>query len=259
VAWPGPPYALGLTSNDTTLPEGPATMTFSVPQCGIYASFGANFFRSDGPATPQLFKNTSNPNLLAYFATFMLNDEARSFALGAQPREATLGLSTSTSKGGIAKMGPLTFLVAEGYPSSSVLSASVDASPPFLSQNSLAMTAANVSFDQATVTRINTSRSVELRGSDTLGIGMQLGRGYTATASVVSAHSVSDLGGNTSPNDQYRGAAVTMQPGSNRLQTVVSWHIGPGDSLQYVVRWTFSGPAGQRPLMTLPLTGPCDS
>jgi len=98
-----------------------------------------------------------------------------------------------------------------------------------------------------------------MQGEDILGSGIQLGAGYVAKAEIIASHSVADLGGDASPDNTYRGASVSVQPQANRLQTTVKWHIGPGDSLQYQVRWTLTGPYGQRALMTMPKQGICDS
>jgi len=43
------------------------------------------------------------------------------------------------------------------------------------------------------------------------------------------------------------------------LQTGVRWHYGYGESLSYTIQWILKGPYGQRPLKTMPLSGPCDS
>jgi hypothetical protein len=99
-----------------------------------------------------------------------------------------------------------------------------------------------------------------ISGSDTFGIGAQLGPGYSLqTVEVVRVSSVLDQSGDAPVDDQYRGARVAFQPTAGRIQVTVNWHIGPGDSLEYMLRWTFSGPSGQRPLLTMPLRGPCDS
>ncbi|MDB5042108.1 MAG: hypothetical protein JWN27_2834, partial [Candidatus Eremiobacteraeota bacterium] len=57
----------------------------------------------------------------------------------------------------------------------------------------------------------------------------------------------------------YRGATVTVQPSSGQLETRVEWHIGPHESLQYILGWTLATYLGQRPITSMPLGGPCDS
>ena len=76
---------------------------------------------------------------------------------------------------------------------------------------------------------------------------------------IFAAHSVLDAPNDNTPDNSYRGATVTQLPQSNRLQTTVHWHYGPAESLSYTIEWQLQGPGGQRPLMTMPLGGHCDS
>ncbi|MDD5562480.1 MAG: hypothetical protein PHQ91_02085 [Thermoanaerobaculaceae bacterium] len=96
-------------------------------------------------------------------------------------------------------------------------------------------------------------------GDDLVGLGVQLGPGWKVTSttirSAVSAAAPSD----TSPDNTWRGAEVTTAPQGNDLRTAVHWHYSGIDSLDYTVEWQLTGPAGQRPLLTMQKHGSCDS
>ncbi len=134
--------------------------------------------------------------------------------------------------------------------------------PPFLSTpNALGFGPQQVTFGNPTQVRLNTTAN-QITGNDTFGIGARLGPGYTLeSVKVVQVRSVLDQPGlSDAPIDNpYRGAQVAFSPTAGRIQVTVNWHVGPGDSLEYILAWTFSGPAGQRPVLTMPLRGPCDS
>ena len=93
-----------------------------------------------------------------------------------------------------------------------------------------------------------------------VGVGVNLGSGWSVTSTkIIAAHSVLDAPNDSTPDDSYRGASVTQPPSSGRLQTGVHWHYGVAESLSYTIEWQLQGPSGQRPLLTMPLGGPCDS
>lgn len=60
---------------------------------------------------------------------------------------------------------------------------------------------------------------------------------------------------------RLKGAGLdAADPGlATKLETTVYWHYGAAESLSYTVEWQLHGPGGQRPLLTMPLGGPCDS
>jgi hypothetical protein len=138
----------------------------------------------------------------------------------------------------------------------------IGSEPPFFaSPNAMGFGAKQLMFSNPSQARLNTTAN-EITGTDTIGIGAQLGTGYTVqNVTVVQVSSVLDQPGiSDAPVDNnYRGAQVAFPPTDGRMEVNVNWHIGPGDSLEYVLQWTFSGPAGQRPVLTMPLRGPCDS
>jgi hypothetical protein len=120
------------------------------------------------------------------------------------------------------------------------------------------MTAANIQYRVPGLSRVNTG-ALPVAGMDVIGKGIALGPGVTATARIAAAHSVADIGADSSPDNAYRGASVTIQPNSGRLETVVAWHVEPQESLQYAVEWTFTGRPGQRPVLSMPLGKACDT
>lgn len=229
---------------------------FSVPACQVQADAAASVWQLSSPAlsTYAAHLPLSVGNAGAFF---LLLDDASDTAwmmpLGASPHPGTL---TFTYAGYIAQYS-LTF--TEGQLNSEPHTLTVGPAPPLLpATNDMGLVAAAFALASPTQTRFN-GGATPMQGTDSIGIGVPLGAGYSVTAQIVSAHSVADIGGDSSPDNEYRGAVATIQPGANRFETVIQWHIGPGDSLQYVVQWTFTGPLGQRPLLTMPLRGPCDS
>jgi hypothetical protein len=232
------------------------SVEITIPACGIDSTHIAVVRSAEQMGTVYADLIEANPGTHFEdhdFALFIMLDDIvdGEFPLGAQSRHGTMTLTIDDH---VAKrdwdFAALT-LDTPGF-------ALVDSAAPFLGENTFGFTAANTSFGQPTVERVNLGDQ-PLEGVDTFGTGIQLGAGYVATARIVAAHSIADLGADTSPDNGYRGASISIQPQSNRLQTSVKWHIGPGDSLQYEVAWTLTGPEGQRALMTLPKRGPCDS
>lgn len=119
------------------------------------------------------------------------------------------------------------------------------------------LTAANMQ-SRIAVRRVNTTDTT-MYGMDFVGRGVALGTGVTGTASIVRASSVADPPDDYTPDNVYRGASVTVQPTSGQLETRVEWHIGPHESLQYIVGWDLVIRPGPRALNSMPPGGPCDS
>ena len=233
-----------------------ATVHITIPACGVDVTHAARILTAEqmGTMYADLIANSPEWHFEGReFALFMTLGDVidGEFELGALPRHGTLTLAVNdeTSK--------LSYDFA-AMQLDSRWAATVDAEPPYLGANSLGLTTSNSRFGQPAVERVNLSDQT-MQGEDILGSGIQLGAGYVAKAEIIASHSVADLGGDASPDNTYRGASVSVQPQANRLQTTVKWHIGPGDSLQYQVRWTLTGPYGQRALMTMPKQGICDS
>jgi hypothetical protein len=88
---------------------------------------------------------------------------------------------------------------------------------------------------------------------------VQLAPGWKVTSttikSAVSATAPQDL----SPDNTWRGASVTTTPQGSDLRSAVHWHYSGIDSLDYTMEWQLSGPAGQRPLLTMAKNGSCDN
>jgi hypothetical protein len=91
-------------------------------------------------------------------------------------------------------------------------------------------------------------------------LGVNLGAGYVVLDTKIAAvHSQLDAPYVTAPETSYRYARIKTKPDGGRITTVVEWMYGPAESLTYTIQWTLKGPLGQRPLLTMPLGGPCDS
>ncbi len=131
---------------------------------------------------------------------------------------------------------------------------------PLLGGNDAGLQANHASFGGSVPRSNDGAPWVTTTGQDTIGLGVYLGKGYTVTQTrIVAAYSTLDAPGSNPPENAYRYAKVKTPPDSGRLQTVVDWMYGPGESLSYQIEWTLTGPLGQRPLLTMPPSGPCDS
>jgi hypothetical protein len=105
----------------------------------------------------------------------------------------------------------------------------------------------------------NGSWQTQTSGDDLIGVGVQLGPGWKVTGATIKSAVSAAAPTDTSPDDTWRGATVTTGPQGSDLRTAVHWHYSGIDSLDYTLEWTLSGPAGQRPLLTMQKDGSCDS
>jgi hypothetical protein len=238
------------SSNKSLADASPIAASITIPgACGYSAQPSGNLIRWDDPVLGQSFAASMGIPITSEFYYAWFNGFQSGPALGATPRA---GQITFPGSGVVAAQFTGTF-------ASSAYQVAIANAPPFLAaSNALGLQANNTTFGQASVTRFNNG-TTDMTGDDIIGQGIAFEKTYTGSAVVVSASSVADVNGNSPADNSYRGASVTVQPQSGRLQTQVHWHIGPGDSLQYVIQWTFTGAAGQRAIPTLPLGGPCDS
>jgi hypothetical protein len=141
-----------------------------------------------------------------------------------------------------------------------VVTFTVDSAPPFVGANEAGLEASSAKLGGTGPRSNDGTPWAPTSGEDTLGLGVFLGAGYTVSETkVTEAHSKLDPPGYGAPDNAYRYARVTRPPQAGRLQTGVQWMYGPAESLSYTVRWTLLGPMGQRPLSTLPKSGPCDN
>jgi hypothetical protein len=247
--------ALQVRSDDTKLlASEPATakVSLTVADCNISASTAAVMWRADDPVITNIIPalSPSDGNYVALFWPLDLTDFVL-LPLGAHSHMAMIGLTYLD-----ATLAPFPLPVTAAI-APQTFDVTVANQAPFITATDFGVSPANSTFAQATVTRVNLG-DTPMTGTDILASGIAIGAGYTASAKVVAASSIADVGGDTSPDNQYRGAVATS-PSGGRLQTSVAWHIGPGDSLTYLLEWTLTGPYGQRALQTLPLGGPCDS
>jgi hypothetical protein len=140
------------------------------------------------------------------------------------------------------------------------VSLTIDASPPHVPTNDLGIQQKDCHLGGSGARASTGEPWLPTAGEDTLAIGVNLGTGYTVQATeITAAHSQLDGPNYMAPEDPYRYARIKTKPVGNRITTVVEWMYGPAESLTYTIRWTLQGPAGQRPLMTMPLRGSCDS
>jgi hypothetical protein len=239
-------------------PDFAGTVTFS-GACGINATnqntwlIGGNGVGyANGPYSMNL---TAKPD--SGGTSYMYVEvRAPGFALGAQPRNMTITIRVASST------ATSTTIPMVALPADATVDLTIDSAPPFVTANSFGIGSGNGVFASPGNTRLDpgTNPTASTSGDDMVGVGVNLGAGWTvASAKIVAAHSVLDAPNDSTPDDAYRGASVTQAPSAGRLQTGVHWHYGVAESLSYTIEWKLEGPTGQRPLMTMPLTGSCDS
>jgi hypothetical protein len=179
---------------------------------------------------------------------------SKAFIFGGKGRSVTMtvtasGLPTATK----------VFQNVWGRTETVTLTLTIDAAPPHLPANEFGIGAANAQFGGAGARSSTGEPWTSTSGEDTIGLGVNLGAGYTVTSTKITAvHSQLDPPGYSAPENAYRYAKIKTPPGGGRLQTVVEWMYGPAESLTYTIEWVLGGPMGQRPLSTMPSAGPCD-
>lgn len=229
------------TSGDVTYKvSGPCGLDYGGPLEGD-GPFGMCCFTDETGAEKMFFKNTLN--------------HAEQWRLGAGGKTVTL-----TFKAAGLPDATKTFTGVIGAWQQVKVTLTIDAVAPFLGANGAGLQAANAKFGGSSPRSSDGEPWAPTAGEDTLGLGVFLGKGYKVTETkIVAAQSKLDAPGNTAPENAYRYAKVKTKPDADRLQTVVEWMYGPGESLSYTIEWTLAGPLGQRALSTLPQSGPCDS
>lgn len=178
------------------------------------------------------------------------------FSVGASPRNVTVSVKFANFGWSSISMP------ARSQPVTATVTLTIDAAPPFVTSNTFGIGKSNGLFANPGAARLDpgTNPNASTTGDDKIGVAVNLGPGWTVTgAKIVAVHSVLDAPNDTTPDNSYRGASVTQPPSSGRLETTVHWHYGAAESLSYTIEWQLQGPGGQRPLMTMPLGGPCDS
>jgi len=176
------------------------------------------------------------------------------FVLGGKPRNVT---ATLTSSG--LPAATKVFSNIWGRFQAVTITMTIDAQPPHLPANDFGITAANAKLGGSGPRASTGEPWTSTSGEDTIGLGVNLGAGYQVTETkITSAQSQLDPPGANSPENAYRFARIKTKPDGGRLQTVVDWMYGAGESLTYTIEWKLSGPMGQRPLSTMPSAGPCD-
>jgi hypothetical protein len=232
-----------LKSSNPKLPEidnKSAVVSIDVPACGYSLKLSANVYPWNSGPGIQFAQEQSIPSVANTYYVYWPAQSWTPPQLGATVRSGQMGFQMPGAS--LAGTRSQTFAPA---PVVTDYQVGIGNAPPFLTgSNPMGLAPSNSTFGQASVTRFN-GGTADMTGDDILGQGIALGKGYTASAAVVSATSVADVSGNSAPDNGYRGASVTTQPQSGRLETQVHWHIGPGDSLQYVVDYR-SRPARNR-------------
>ena len=230
-------------------PEGSPTISFS--ECGFHVGRGAVIANGTANGHNLPVKNPANGKWY-YWVTFSFDG----FDFGAKPRDLMISMD-------LGKLGQGSFSIpAFSRTVTATITLTVDSVPPFVTNNNFGIGKSNGLFTNSGVTRLDpgTNPNAATSGDDNVGVAVNLGPGWSVTgAKIIAAHSVLDAPNDSLPDNSYRGATVTQLPSSGRLQTTVHWHYGPAESLSYTIEWKLQGPGGQRPLMTMPLGGSCDS
>jgi hypothetical protein len=218
-----------------------SAVTFNNVLLNISSDFQKSPFLSE-------FKDS---NGLHYYYLLIWGSEV---SLGASPHDMTVSLQ-----------GPLQ--ASFSYPAispsaSATIQLTVDSNPSLNVSADSGIKYSNVQLAMPNKPRLDpaTNPIAVTTGEDILGFGVNLGSGWKVkSARIVAAHSVLDSPGINTSEDFYRGASISQMPSDGRLQTLVHWHYGFAESISYTIEWELEGPSGQRPLMTMPLSGPCDS
>jgi hypothetical protein len=118
---------------------------------------------------------------------------------------------------------------------------------------------ANAKLASSSTPRVGAGNwQTQTSGDDLVGVSVGLGPGWTVTSTAVKSAMSGTSPQDLSPDNAWRGAAVTMPPSGSDLRTAVHWHYSGIDSLTYTVEWHLAGPMGQRPLLTMAKYGSCD-
>ena len=242
-----------------TSPKSPKTIDGETPFKTTVTYSGAcnvNSVMNEGlnvGAVGELFGVTTPPDAVGKYYYFLgLNHVG--FDLGATPKNLLISMD-----------GPIRgsfSMPASSRTVTMTVTLTIDAAPPFVTNNNYGIGKGSGLFANSGATRLDpgTNPNASTSGDDNVGVAVNLGSGWSVTsAKITHAHSVLDAPNDSTPDNSYRGASVTQLPSSGRLQTTVHWHYGPAESLSYTIEWQLQGPGGQRPLMTMPLGGPCDS
>lgn len=242
-------FALFSSPND--VPDPPkATLTYG--PCGAPATASGMIVTGDSPSQGASAPGPKHHgNGIWYYYV-----EIPRVGVGASQQKVTVNVDMGPVGSGSFTMTALPWQAA------AKITLTIDASPPFLTSNAYGLAAKNGLFGNPGVARLDpgTNPTASTSGDDVVGLGVNLGTGWTITsATITSAHSVLDSPNDSTPDNAYRGAAITKQPSAGRLETGVHWHYGPSESLSYMIEWGLAGAWGQRPLSTMPLSGSCDS
>ncbi len=121
------------------------------------------------------------------------------------------------------------------------------------------LTASNATLKDPGTPRVGSGDwTATTQGNDTVGDGVQVGPGWKVTAVAVKNALSASAPQDTSPDNSWRGAKVTLQPQAGTLRTGVAWHYSGVDTLDYTVEWTLTGPLGRRPLLTMAKHDSCE-
>jgi hypothetical protein len=145
------------------------------------------------------------------------------------------------------------------------IDATVDQSPAFAGAGtvdpwgSTGLGPGNATLEKPGVERVGdgTNYAAQMQGDDLLGTGLQLGAGWKVTSTRIKSAYSATAPSELAPDDTWRGAVLKQGPQGSDMRTLVHWHYSGIDSLSYTVEWTLTGPAGQRPLMSMAAAGSC--
>jgi hypothetical protein len=242
----GHEYMLIARSSNPALPEAQhIPYTMSVPACNVSVTMPNGRLMN-----PRLRMNTERSQANTYVLSFVPGGLGR-VPIGTKPHPMTLRYPAAGS------VLTASFTVQNEEKYHQALKAVVDENGVLAADDGSGITAANLQ-SRVQVRRVNTT-DTPMFGMDFVGRGIALAPGVTAAARILRASSVADPPEDWSPDNVYRGATITAQPGSAQLETRVEWHIGPHESLQYILGWDLLAQPGQRPILSMPLSGPCDA
>jgi hypothetical protein len=124
---------------------------------------------------------------------------------------------------------------------------------------STGLTGQNARLDSAGTPRVGTGDwTAKVQGTDLLGDGVGVGPGWVVTSTVIKSALSAAAPDDTSPENPWRGASVTLKPQAGSLRTAVAWHYSGVDTLDYTIEWTLTGPLGVRPILTMAKHDSCE-
>jgi hypothetical protein len=235
--------------------SGSGSMTLSLGCAGLRSSAHALVVEAFGDffkGTPWYF-----PSLGDAYPYWVLPDDFPPFAIG-KKRSGTISITFD----GVNASAPASFLPTEA---TVTIDVTIDHTPALggvgtvSPWGSTGLASKNALLQNPATPRVgNGDWTSSLKGNDLVGDGVQVTPGWTITSTTIKSALSAAAPQDTSPENSWRGAKVTLPPQAGTLRTGVAWHYSGVDTLDYTVEWTLTGPLGVRPLLTMAKHDACE-